>query len=234
MPMNFRKSFHIVLFVILLLLLPTLLYLEETDQLGLLKNTIDGEDSSAEDCDLEPVDYYARIYEHDKDKVVFIATEIEDEPAAEEVPASSSSSEQVASQTTGGGFSLGPKEQEMLRLVNQARGNAGLSQLQICSELTRAARAKSKDMVDNNYFSHTSPRYGGLDGLLRNFGIGYRSAGENLAMNSSGSVSAAHNSLMNSPGHKANILNSSYNYVGIGIHAKSDGSLYYTQLFVGR
>jgi len=89
-------------------------------------------------------------------------------------------------------------------------------------------------MVNCNYFSHTSPTFGDLAGLLQGFGITYSAAGENLAMNSNGSVSAAHNSLMGSAGHRANILNAKFRYVGVGIHTKSDGSHYYTQLFVGR
>lgn len=121
----------------------------------------------------------------------------------------------------------------MLSLVNAARTSNGLSALTLNSKLTSTARAKSRDMIDNNYFSHTSPRYGSLSGLLSHHGISYRTAGENLAMNSSGSVIAAHNSLMASPGHRENIMNSSFSQIGIGIQVKGDGSHYYTQLFIG-
>lgn len=246
--MKLKRYLHLILFLSLLLFLPVMLVMVDAKNPDSARYTIDGEGGLPEECDLERANYYALFYEHEKSKVVFSSKNPGEELDAEKGPAgkeeqpaaqpsagsSSSSSSQVAAGTTGTSSSLNSKEQEMLNLVNQARSNAGLSQLQVCSELTRAARAKSKDMVDNNYFSHTSPRYGGLEGLLSNFGIGYRSAGENLAMNSSGSVSAAHNSLMSSPGHRDNILGSSYNYVGIGIHVKSDGSHYYTQLFVGR
>jgi len=51
--------------------------------------------------------------------------------------------------------------------------------------------------------------------MLRQFGITYKTAGENIAGN--GSVSGAHTSLMNSPSHKANILNTGFTHVGIGI-----------------
>lgn len=125
------------------------------------------------------------------------------------------------------------KEQQMVNLINQARAEAGLLPLQVSSQLTKAARAKSKDMIDHDYFSHTSPIYGSFTDLLSRYGISYRSAAENLAMNSSGSVSAAHDMLMASPGHRANILNGSYSLVGVGIQVRSDGSHYYTQLFIG-
>lgn len=143
---------------------------------------------------------------------------------------------QAQAQESGSGSSSGSsgQEQEMLRLINEARAGRGLPALQLCSELQRAARFKSKDMVDNNYFSHQSPTYsGGLSGLLGRFGISYRAAGENIAWNTSGSVDSAHTSLMNSPSHRANILGS-YTHVGIGVAVKSDGSHYFTQLFVSR
>lgn len=246
--MELKRSLRWVLFLSLIMLLTALFYMIEVIEPDLSGYTIEEYGSPLEDSDFEQVNYYALIYENYKDKVVFkIKKPVEEidaekgpedkvkEPAAQPSAASTgASSNQVASGTTGSNSPLSAKEQEMLNLVNRARSNAGLPQLQLCSELARAARAKSKDMADNNYFSHTSPRYGGLNGLLSSFGIHYRSAGENLAMNSSGSVSAAHNSLMNSPGHRENILNSSYNHVGIGVYVKSDGSHYFTQLFVGR
>ncbi len=125
------------------------------------------------------------------------------------------------------------KEQQLVNLINQARANAGLPPLQVSSQLTNAARAKSRDMIDKNYFSHTSPTYGSFTDLLRHFGISYRSAAENLAMNSNGSVTGAHDMLMASPGHRTNILGGSYSHVGVGIQVRGDGSHFYTQLFVG-
>lgn len=125
------------------------------------------------------------------------------------------------------------KEQQMVNLINQARANAGLPPLKVSSQLTNAARAKSRDMIDKNYFSHTSPTYGSFTNLLDRYGVSYRSAAENLAMNSNGSVTAAHDMLMGSPGHRVNILGSSYSLIGVGIQVRSDGSHFYTQLFVG-
>ena len=121
----------------------------------------------------------------------------------------------------------------MINLINQARANAGLPPLQVSSQLTNAARAKSRDMIEKNYFSHTSPTYGSFTNLLNQYGVSYRSAAENLAMNSNGSVTGAHDMLMASPGHRTNILGGSYSLVGVGIQVRIDGSHFYTQLFVG-
>lgn len=128
----------------------------------------------------------------------------------------------------------GGKEQEMVQMINAARLEKGLPALEVSGQLTSAARAKSADMVSANYFSHESPTYGGLSGLLQRHGVSYSCAGENLAMNSNGSVSLAFSSLMNSAPHRANILDRRFTLVGVGIKAKSDGTHYYTQLFVGR
>ncbi len=125
------------------------------------------------------------------------------------------------------------KEQQMVNLINQARADAGLPPLQVSSQLTSAARAKSRDMIENSYFSHTSPTYGSFTDLLNHFGVSFGSAAENLALNSTGSVTGAHDMLMASPGHRTNILGSRYSLVGVGIQVSSDGSHYYTQLFVG-
>lgn len=124
------------------------------------------------------------------------------------------------------------EELYMLELINKERTSRGLNPLKMDNDLVRLARLKSKDMIDNNYFSHHSPTYGSPFDMMRDFGIQYKYAGENLAGNRS--VEAAHQALMNSEGHRANILKPEYNYIGIGI---VDGGPYgkmITQLFVGR
>lgn len=123
-------------------------------------------------------------------------------------------------------------EQQMLDLVNRERANAGLSPLKADLELTKVARLKSQDMVNRGYFSHQSPTYGSPFEMMSTYGIEYRTAGENIAGNSS--VERAHNALMNSPGHRANILNSKYTHVGIGVVKGGQYGMMFTQMFVGR
>ncbi|WP_349409702.1 CAP domain-containing protein [Pseudalkalibacillus sp. SCS-8] len=128
-------------------------------------------------------------------------------------------------------FQLTADEQQMLNLVNEERQKAGLAPLKADPELTKMARVKSQDMIDNNYFSHNSPTYGSPFEMMDQFGIEYNTAGENIAGNSS--VQGAHTSLMNSDGHRANILGSQYTKIGIGI---VDGGPYgkmFTQAFTG-
>ena len=119
-------------------------------------------------------------------------------------------------------------ESEVVRLVNEIRVKNGLSELKEDWELSRVARYKSQDMKDNKYFSHTSPVYGSPFQMMKNFGISYRSAAENIAKGQR-TPQAVVNAWMNSSGHRANILNSSYTHIGVGYVA--DGN-YWTQMFI--
>ncbi|WP_246359037.1 peptidoglycan-binding protein [Paenibacillus phytorum] len=124
------------------------------------------------------------------------------------------------------------EEQQMLDLVNKERAAVGLSPFAVDPALTKTARLKSQDMVDNNYFSHDSPTYGSPFDMMEKFGITYNAAGENIACNQS--VQAAHEALMNSPGHKANILSKDYTHIGIGIVNGGPCGKMFTQQFIGK
>lgn len=131
-------------------------------------------------------------------------------------------------ETTG----LTTDEQEVFDLINKQRTNNGLKALKIDNEVQRVARIKAQDMVDNNYFSHDSPIYGSPFNMLSSFKISYKTAGENIAGNSSNS--AAVTAWMNSSGHKANILNSNFNYTGIGVVKSPKYGKMYVQIFIGK
>ncbi|MBF8983328.1 SCP-like extracellular protein [Lutibacter sp. B2] len=128
--------------------------------------------------------------------------------------------------------SLTPNEQEMLDLLNGERTKNGLNPLKVDMEITKVARLKSQDMIDQNYFSHNSPTYGSPFDMLKKFGVQYIYAGENIAGNTS--VKDAHTALMNSEGHRKNILNSSFTHIGIGIKEGGQYGKMFSQMFVGR
>ena len=120
-------------------------------------------------------------------------------------------------------------EAEVIRLTNVQRANYGLAPLQSNWELSRVARYKSQDMHDNNYFSHTSPVYGDPFKMIRDFGISFRTAGENIAKGYT-TPQAVVNDWMNSSGHRANILNAGFTQIGVGYVANGN---YWTQMFIG-
>ncbi|UZJ78130.1 CAP domain-containing protein [Fictibacillus sp. KU28468] len=155
-------------------------------------------------------------------------------PAQEKTQTQAAPQQQKASEAPKSDAAAGQltaDEKQMVDKVNQEREKAGVKPLQVDMELTKMARVKAQDMIDNNYFDHNSPKYGSPFDMMNKFGIQYQTAGENIAGNSS--VDGAHTSLMNSQGHRENILKSDYTKVGIGI---VDGGKYgkmFVQEFTG-
>ncbi len=119
-------------------------------------------------------------------------------------------------------------EREVVRLVNIERRKNGLFELKYNWQLCRVARYKSEDMRDKGYFSHTSPTYGSPFQMIKNFGISYRTAGENIAKGQT-TPEAVVKAWMNSQGHRANILNASFTEIGVGYASGN----YWTQMFIG-
>jgi len=126
---------------------------------------------------------------------------------------------------------LNADEQRMLDLVNAARTSAGLKPLQADMTLVKLARLKAQDMINKNYFSHTSPTYGSPFDMMKAAGVTYKYAGENLA--GAPGVDIAHTNLMNSPGHRANILNANFTRVGIGVVNGGPYGKMFVQMFNG-
>jgi uncharacterized protein YkwD len=112
-------------------------------------------------------------------------------------------------------------EKQMLSLVNQERIKAGLNPLKADPELTQVARRHSRDMFARGYFSHVAPEGKGPFDRMRESGVKFSHAGENLAL--AQTLDLAHSGLMNSPGHRANILRPQFGRLGVGI---LDGGMY--------
>jgi len=121
-------------------------------------------------------------------------------------------------------------EQRVIDLTNAKRKANGLNPLKANWELSRVARYKSQDMHDKQYFSHTSPTYGSPFTMMKNFGITYKTAGENIAYGQK-TPEAVVEAWWNSPGHKANMLNASFTEIGVGYVASGS---YWTQMFIGK
>ncbi|QWU14565.1 uncharacterized protein, YkwD family [Paenibacillus sophorae] len=117
---------------------------------------------------------------------------------------------------------------QVVDLVNQERAKAGLAPLTALDSLNKVAAAKATDMRSNNYFSHTSPTYGSPFDMMRSFGVTYNYAGENIAKGQR-TPEEVMTAWMNSPGHKANILNKNFNYIGVGFD-----NYYWAQEFIGK
>ena len=116
---------------------------------------------------------------------------------------------------------------EVLRLVNIERSKAGLSALTTNATLKAAADKRAQETKVS--FSHTRPNGSKFSTVLQEYGISYRTAGENIAYGQR-SPQEVVNGWMNSPGHRANILNGSFGKIGIGVY-QSGGVIYWSQLF---
>lgn len=118
-------------------------------------------------------------------------------------------------------------ELQMLALINQERTSRGLNALQLEQNLNASAEAHSEWMLDTNTFSHTGVSGSSAGDRMRDAGFDFSGSwanAENIAWQSergeagiSDDVANLHVALMESPGHRANILNSNLQYVGIGI-----------------
>lgn len=121
-------------------------------------------------------------------------------------------------------------EKKVLELTNQERAKAGVPALKLDEELSKVAREKSRDMQSKGYFDHNSPTYGSPFDMMKQFGISYTTAGENIAMGQK-SPEEVVQAWMNSEGHRKNIMNANFTHLGVGHVA--DGN-YWTQMFIGK
>ncbi|WP_249745208.1 CAP domain-containing protein [Mesobacillus boroniphilus] len=144
-------------------------------------------------------------------------------PTQEAAPAP----EQKATPT---GTEISAFEARVIDLTNEQRRKNGLGNLQPDTALSNVAQEKSNDMQAKNYFSHTSPTYGSPFDMMRDFGVSYKSAGENIAMGQR-SAEEVVNAWMNSEGHRKNILSPNFTHIGVG-HT-SEGN-YWTQMFISK
>ena len=102
--------------------------------------------------------------------------------------------------------------------------------------LRSIARWRSKDMAVRNYFDHAipSPPGGKVFNEMDRRGYCYKVAGENIGWNNASDSTATQkimNAFMGSPGHKANILGSKWDRIGIGAYKEANGNHYWTVLF---
>jgi uncharacterized protein YkwD len=130
-------------------------------------------------------------------------------------------------------------ESKLISLTNQARASAGLSALKVDSALTSIARWRSKDMSDRNYFAHEipNPPGGKVFNEMDRRGYCYHVAGENIGWNNASDSTATTKiqaAFMDSPGHKANILGSKWDHIGIGAYKDSGGNHFWTILFADK
>ncbi|AZK48131.1 CAP domain-containing protein [Paenibacillus lentus] len=117
---------------------------------------------------------------------------------------------------------------QVVDLVNKERAKAGLKPLATQADLANMAAVKAADMRKNGYFDHQSPTYGSPFDMMKQFGITYKYAGENIAKGQR-SPAEVMNAWMNSEGHRKNIMSANFTNIGV---AYDNG--YWVQVFIGK
>ena len=120
-------------------------------------------------------------------------------------------------------------EARVLELVNSERKKYGLAPLSSDNGAAKVARLRAREIVKS--FSHTRPDGSSCFTAAKEYGVSYRTAGENIAYGYSTPEQVV-KGWMNSEGHRKNILSSTYKSIGIGCY-KSGNTLYWTQFFIG-
>ena len=146
----------------------------------------------------------------------------EETPPAEEAPPQE---EPDAPEESGG---VQEAAEAVASLVNAARQDAGLSELELDADLCAAAQARAREIAQS--FSHTRPDGSSCFTILEEFGVSYRAAGENIAMGQR-TPEEVMDGWMNSSGHRANILNGTFTSIGVGYYVDGAGAAHWVQIF---
>lgn len=154
----------------------------------------------------------------------------EETPPAEEAPPQETPPAQEEPDEDAPEESGGVQEaaEAVASLVNAARRDAGLSELELDADLCAAAQARAQEIAQS--FSHTRPDGSSCFTILEEFGISYRAAGENIAMGQR-TPEEVIDGWMNSSGHRANILNGTFTSIGVGYYVDGAGAAHWVQIF---
>lgn len=117
--------------------------------------------------------------------------------------------------------------EQVVELVNMERAKIGLPALTMSQDLNNAAQIRAVETVQS--FSHTRPDGSSFSSVLKENGISFRGAGENIAWGQR-TPEAVVNAWMNSEGHRANILNKNFTSIGVGYYLNGS-TPYWAQLF---
>ncbi|MBP2628329.1 MAG: SCP-like extracellular [Firmicutes bacterium] len=153
-------------------------------------------------------------------------------PSKTTIPPATNSATTTPTTNTTSNAGASADEKRAFDLLNADRAQNGLKPLKFNSQLTALGEKYAQDMINRNFFSHYNPEGQSPFDRMKQAGISYSYAGENLAINSN--VDTAEKAFMNSPGHRANILSPNYTEVGLGVRYDAKGSAYVVQEFISK
>lgn len=127
-------------------------------------------------------------------------------------------------------FSLEEYQKIILKGVNVEREKNNLKPLKIDNHLNKIAIVKAKDMAREKKMSHTSKKFGVTFNLIKKEGISYTKAAENIASGHK-TPEFVTERWLKSKGHRKNILERDYRFIGIGKATDNNGKIYWVQIF---
>jgi uncharacterized protein YkwD len=128
-------------------------------------------------------------------------------------------------------------ERRAFDLINRERQRRGLSQLAWDGGLIRLARYHSQSMARGSYLSHVDRDGLDLKARAQALGLqGWKTIGENIAYNQGydDPTAFAVERWMVSEKHRENAMSAAYTHAAVGIARGSDGTYYFTQVFLRR
>ncbi len=128
-------------------------------------------------------------------------------------------------------------ERRAFDLINAERQRRGVRPLVWDGGLTRLARYHSQNMARGGYLNHVDRDGLDLKGRARALGLqGWSTLGENIAYNQgfNDPTGFAVERWMVSHKHRENAMNGDYTHAAVGIARASDGTYYFTQVFMRR
>jgi uncharacterized protein YkwD len=124
-----------------------------------------------------------------------------------------------------------PYEAKVFALANEERVKRNLPAYTCDPAAVKCARAHSQDMCDKGYFSHTGKDGSQPEDRLKAAGAVFSFGGENIAWGQK-TPDEVHKTWMNSWGHRAAILSTSFNRLGVGYVLCKGKTPYWTQNFL--
>ena len=128
----------------------------------------------------------------------------------------------AAAGTNGGALRATQPELDFVAMLNAERAQAGLSPMIVDASMTVAARDWSESMAGGGFLAHAPDITVGAPN-------GWRLVGENVGRGLS--AEGLMDAFMASPGHRANVLDASFDRVGVGVAIGDDGRIYTTHRF---
>lgn len=119
-------------------------------------------------------------------------------------------------------YNIKDSEKDFTAKMNLARSASGVGRLHLDRELSKVARRHAWEMDNKNTLYHTP------SSKLRWRVTRWNMLGENVGVG--GDVASLHRAFMQSPAHRANVMRSSYQHVGVGVH-RDDNHMWVTIVF---